>query len=73
MCSSPNILNNKKYFLIIGKGRTQGLEHSLTAKKLYSINFTKNNKKVCIMMKQIVIYLLMVQKLLNLQQKIRKL
>ena len=26
--------------LILGKGPTQGLEHSLSAEKIYSINFT---------------------------------
>ena len=27
---------------------TQGLEHTLTAEKMYSINFTENNKKKCL-------------------------
>ena len=44
MSSSPNIDNKKKDILIIGKGPTQGLEHTLTAEKLYSINFTKQYK-----------------------------
>ena len=44
MSSSPNIDNKKKDILILGKGPTQGLEHTLTAKKLYSINFTKQYK-----------------------------
>ena len=60
--------------LILGIGPTQGLsEHSLTAEKMYSINFTDNRKNVvwaCIMMGQTVIYLLIAQKLLNLKQKI---
>ena len=58
------------------KGPTQGLEHTLTAGKLYSVNFTKNNTKFCLslhIMERIVIYLLMVQKLLNLKKKILKL
>ena len=38
----------KKDILIIGKGPTQGLEHTLTAEKLYSINFTKENTKFCL-------------------------
>ena len=38
----------KKDILILGKGPTQGLEHKLTAEKLYSINFTKNNTKFCL-------------------------
>ena len=41
MSSFPYIDNKKKYILILGKGSTQGLEHTLTAGKLYSINFTK--------------------------------
>ena len=40
--------NKKKDILILGKGPTQGLEHTLSAEKLYSINFTKNNKKLCL-------------------------
>ena len=40
MSSSSHIDNKKKDILILGKGPTQGLEHSLTAEKLYSINFT---------------------------------
>ena len=41
MSSSPHINNKKKDILIIGKGAAQGLgEHSLTAEKMYSINFT---------------------------------
>ena len=48
MSSSPHIDNKNKYILIIGKGLTQGLEHKLTAEKLYSINFTEHNKKFCL-------------------------
>ena len=43
MSSSVNVDNKKKYFLILGKGRTQGFEHTLTAEKMYLINFTKHN------------------------------
>ena len=53
----------------------QGLQSTLSAEKIYSINFTKkiqNFAKVCIIMEQIVIYLTMVKKLLNLKQKIQK-
>ena len=32
--------NKKKDILVFGKGPTQGLEHTLTAEKMYSINFT---------------------------------
>ena len=35
----------KKDILILGKGPTQGLEHTLTAEKMYSINFTVTKKK----------------------------
>ena len=41
MSSSAHIDNKKKDILIIGKGPTQRLEHTLTAEKLYSINVTK--------------------------------
>ena len=43
MSSSPHIDNKKKETLILGKGLTQGLEHTLTAEKSYSVNFTKEN------------------------------
>ena len=39
------MLITKKGILIIGKDPTQGLgQHSLTAKKMYSINFTVTRK-----------------------------
>ena len=47
MSSSPHIDDKKKYILILGKGPTQGLEHILTAEKLYSINFTRKYK-ICL-------------------------
>ena len=34
MSSSPHIDNKKKDILILGKGPTQGLEHTVTAKKM---------------------------------------
>ena len=38
-----------KDILILGKGPTQGLgEHSLTAEKMYLINFSKDNMKFCL-------------------------
>ena len=77
MNSSLHIDNKGKDILILGKGPMQGLgEHSLIAEKMYSINFTvtkKRNSEVYIIMEQIVIYLSMVQKLLNLKQKVLKL
>ena len=48
MSLSPHIDNKKKDILILGKGPTQGLEHTLAAEKLYSINFTKENTKFCL-------------------------
>ena len=48
MSSSPHIDNKKKDTLILDKAPTQGLEHTLTAEKMYSINFTENKKKFCL-------------------------
>ena len=48
MSSFPHIDNKKKDILIPGKGPTQELEHTLTAEKLYSIRFTKENTKFCL-------------------------
>ena len=48
MSSSEHIDNKKKDILILGKGPTQGLEHTLTAEKMYSINFTVTKKKFCL-------------------------
>ena len=45
MSSSIKIGNKKKYILILGMGPIQGLEHTLSPEKMYSINFTENNKK----------------------------
>ena len=38
----------KKDILVLGIGPTQGLEHTLTAEKMYSINFRGKNKKFCL-------------------------
>ena len=35
----------KKDILVLGRGPAQGLESTLTAEKIYSINFTEKNKK----------------------------
>ena len=48
MSSSAHIDNKKKYIILLGIGPTQGLEHTLTAEKMYSINFTVANKKFCL-------------------------
>ena len=45
MSSSAKIDNRKKDILILGKGPTQGLEHTLSAEKIYSINSAKENLK----------------------------
>ena len=47
MRSSGHVDNKKKDILILGKGPTQGLEHALTAEKMYSINFTVTKEKFC--------------------------
>ena len=45
MSSSAHIDSNKKDILALGKGPTQWLEHTLTAEKMYSINFTVTKNK----------------------------
>ena len=37
-------VDNKKKDIVLGRGPTQGLESTLTAKKMYSINFTVTKK-----------------------------
>ena len=48
MSSSAHIYNKKKDKLVLGKGLTQGLEHTLTAEKMSSINFTVKKMKFCL-------------------------
>ena len=48
MSSSSKINKRRKYILILGKGPTQRLEHTIIAGKKYSINFTKINTKFCL-------------------------
>ena len=45
MSSSTKIDNRKKYISIIRKDPKQDLEHTVSAEKTYSINFTEHNKK----------------------------
>ena len=45
MSSSTHIDNKKKDISVLGKGLTQGLEHTLTAQKMYSIDFTVTKKE----------------------------
>ena len=40
MSSSAHIDNKKKDILVLGKGPTQRLKHTLTPERMYSINFT---------------------------------
>ena len=48
MSSSTKIDNRKKDILILAKGPTQGSESTLSAEKMYSINFPKKNTKFCL-------------------------
>ena len=48
MSSSTKIDNMKKDILLLGKGPTQGLEHTLSVEKMYLINFIENNKIFCL-------------------------
>ena len=48
MSSSVHIDNERKDILILGNGPTKGLEHTLTAEKMYSVNFTVTRKKFCL-------------------------
>ena len=45
MSSSVHIDNKKKDISVLGKGPTQELEHTLTAEKMHSINFTVTTTK----------------------------
>ena len=46
MSTSIHIDNKKKDILVLGRGPTQGLESTLTAEKMYSINFTVTKKNL---------------------------
>ena len=48
MSSSTKIDNRKKDMLILGKGPTQGPDHTMRAEKMYSYNFTVTGKKLCL-------------------------
>ena len=67
MSSSVHIDNKKKDILILGRGPTQGLEHTLTTEKMYSINFAVTKMNVYMITEQIVIHLSMVQEFINLK------
>ena len=72
MSSSVHVDDKGKDTFILGAGPTQRLfEHSFTAAKRYSINFTVtkiNFALDCIAMEQVVISLLMVQKFTSLKE-----
>ena len=46
--SSTKIDPRKKDILILGKGPAQRLQPTLAAEDIYSVNFTENNKKICV-------------------------
>ena len=48
MTSSTKTDNRKKDISILGKSPTQGLDPTVSAGKMYSIDFTENNKKFCL-------------------------
>ena len=48
MSSSAHYDSKEKDILVLGKGPTQRLENTLTAEKMYSINFTLTKKKFCL-------------------------
>ena len=48
MSASIHIDNKKKDILVFGRGPTQALESTLTAEKIYSVNFTVKKKKFCL-------------------------
>ena len=48
MSSSTKIDNKKKDKGILGKGLTQGLEHTLTSEEMYSINSSDWHAKFCL-------------------------
>ena len=58
------IIRKKNNILVLGKYFLQGInDTTIYAEKLYSINFTENNKKLCLSLHyngRTVLYLLMV-------------
>ena len=49
MSNSVHASNKTKNILVLGKDFTQGSDHTtIYAEKLYSINFTKANTKLCL-------------------------
>ena len=76
MSSSSHIDNKKKDILVLRKRPSQGLEHTLTAEKMYSINFTLTKYKFCLSLHyngENSYLMLMIQKFINSKQKILRL
>ena len=77
MSSSAHANNKKRSVLVLGKNFIQGIEaKTIYAEKIYSPNFTVNNKTFCLslhIMMIIVIYLSTVKNLLILKPKTLKL
>ena len=48
MSFSAGIDNKKKDILVLEERPTQGLKHTLTAEKMYSINFTVTKNNFCL-------------------------
>ena len=48
MSSSTKTDSREKCILILGKGPMQGLVQTLSAEKMYLINYTEHNKKFCL-------------------------
>ena len=48
MSTSIHVDNKGKDILVLRRRPTQGLESTLTAEKMYSINFTVTKKKFCL-------------------------
>ena len=77
MSSSVHVHNKKKDILILSEGPTRELDDTtLTTKKIIQLilqSIINSYVYDCIIMEQIVIYLLMEKKFINLKQKIPKL
>ena len=71
--SSAHIDNKKKDVLILGKGPTQRLDDAmLTTEAQNSIDFSRSNRKFCIIMGATGFYLLMSQKYINSKKMVLK-
>ena len=72
--SSVDVDNKGKDILVLGEGPTQGLQDAkLTAEAKYPINFIQSGKQFVLsqtIMESTVSYLLMLQKYINLKQKL---